>query len=116
MSIVTYLLHIDPPVGQSRHYIGSTLSDRLNVRLTEHSMGRGAALTARAAAQGSTLYFVRFWATSDRTLELRLKSRHRASSLCPICRSGLSMSLFRAYPARHHDLARGTPWNASEWP
>lgn len=87
--MTVYLLHFAQPIGnlanprgQAQHYIGST--DDLTARLAAHSHGNGAAIMAAVAAQGITWTLTRTW-PGGRAEERRLKARHKARTLCPIC-------------------------------
>ena len=85
-----YLLHFDRalgdpdnPRGQAQHYIGWCAGDVGN-RLAEHRAGRGAAITAYLVDQGIGWQLVRLWVGNGH-LEQRIKRRHDAPQLCPIC-------------------------------
>jgi len=79
-----YLLHFDPPVGHARHYIG--WAKDAEARLREHKAGRGGRLPAVAAERGHTITIVRTW-QGDRAMERKLKRRHEAPRMCPVCRA-----------------------------
>lgn len=78
-----YLLHLDPPVEHARHYLGWTLD--VDRRLAQHQRGAGSPLVAAAVAAGSTVVLARTWVGVDRFFERRLKNRHAAPKLCPVC-------------------------------
>jgi predicted GIY-YIG superfamily endonuclease len=85
-----YLIHFDRPIGdlnnprgQARHYLGYT--DDLNARLEAHRQGNGARLMEVVTEAGISWTLARTW-QGDRTLERKLKDRHNAPKLCPICR------------------------------
>jgi len=83
-----YLLHFDravPRGSPSRHYIGWTTD--LPARLADHAAGRGARLLALLRAEGIGWQLVRQWDGADRHHERRIKRRHQAARLCPICRA-----------------------------
>jgi len=87
---VCYLLHFDKPIGnpnnprgQARHYLGH--ADRLDHRALQHMTGRGAKITQALHKQGSGFVIARIW-PGDRSFERKLKNRHDAPALCPICR------------------------------
>ena len=42
---VVYTLHLWPPLGHAAHYTGTTPERRLERRLADHALGRGARLT-----------------------------------------------------------------------
>lgn len=80
-----YLLHLDPPLGHARHYLGSCSPGRAIARLGEHGSGRGAALTRAAVAGGSSLYIVNVWSGVRRYEEVRLKRGGHLRRFCPVC-------------------------------
>lgn len=91
MSIV-YLLHFLQPIGnlsnprgQASHYLGFTKS--LKRRLADHRSGNGFAIMAAVAKAGIGWEVTRTWSNGTRALERRLKRRHNAPKLCPICRA-----------------------------
>jgi predicted GIY-YIG superfamily endonuclease len=79
-----YLLHFDPPYKQARHYLGHAAD--LEPRLNAHQHGKGARLTQVAIGAGCALILARTW-DGGLDLERRLKRRHNAPALCPICRA-----------------------------
>ena len=83
---MVYLLHFSRPLAHARHYIGSTKFPDPVVRLRQHQAGAGARITQVAVESGIELQLVRIWA-GGRKLERRLKRRHEAPRLCPICRA-----------------------------
>lgn len=89
-----YLIHFDRPIGdldnprgQARHYLGYT--DDLETRLKAHRQGNGARLMEVIAEAGISWTLVRTW-QGNRALERKLKDRHNAPKLCPICRMARS--------------------------
>ena len=87
---VCYLLHFDAPLGnpdnpraQARHYLG--WAARLDRCALQHMQGKGAAITRAAVERGIGFVVARTW-SGDRSLERKLKNRHEAPRLCPICR------------------------------
>jgi hypothetical protein len=83
-----YLLHFDRPYKHARHYLGYT-SKSLRERLERHRAGAGARLIEVITDAGITFEVARRW-SGNRALERRLKNRHNAALLCPICRRGAS--------------------------
>lgn len=90
-----YLLHLEPglPITGSRvarHYIGWTEGD-VDARVATHLAGQGSPLVRAAIAAGSTVTVERTWPRVDRNFERRLKRRHEAPRLCPLCvRTGVT--------------------------
>ena len=87
--MTVYLLHFsqplgtpDNPRGQAQHYIGST--SNLGQRMAEHRAGDGAAIMRACKERGIAFALVRTW-PGGRQEERRLKKRHNARQLCPIC-------------------------------
>jgi len=78
-----YLLHFDRPFRHARHYIGWAL--QLEARLKHHGTGNGARLLAAVAAEGIGWVLARTWTDVDRNFERKLKNRHGAVRICPIC-------------------------------
>ena len=84
-----YVLHFAQPLGnaanpraQARHYLGWTHD--LSVRLAQHALGRGAAITRAAVAQGITWSV--FYRAGTPALERWFKVRYKNTpALCPIC-------------------------------
>lgn len=83
-----YLLHIDPPFGRLRHYLGFTLDDDPCRRVMEHRRGRGSKLLRAATAFGCNITLVHFWAGGDRRFEAYLKNRRDTPRWCPKCGDG----------------------------
>ncbi len=88
---VAYTLHFWPPYGdpavqQAGHYTGWAEEGRLNRRLTDHALGRGARLTQVQREAGGT------WVVADvergvtRDRETQLKERG-ASRRCSVCKT-----------------------------
>jgi len=78
-----YLLHFERPFRHARHYIGWT--QHLEARLKHHAAGSGARLLAAVVAAGIGWVCARTWTDVDRHFERRLKNRHGAVRICPIC-------------------------------
>lgn len=85
-----YLLHFDEPYQHARHYIG--WSENIEERLEAHRCGRGARLMEVVSSAGIGFQLARTW-RGDRHLERKLKKRHNASQLCPICRAAKQATL-----------------------
>lgn len=86
-----YLIHFAPSYKHARHYLG--WAEDVDRRLAEHQSGAGARLTQVAVDAGCRLILVRVWEEGDRTLERKLKNRHDAPALCPICTGALDFTL-----------------------
>lgn len=89
--MTVYLLHFDHPDGSHKHYSGFT-SREPEVRLAEHVSGKsGSKFTAKLVAAGYVPRIAHLYKDGDRTLEYRLKTLARSSSVfhlkrwCPIC-------------------------------
>jgi putative endonuclease len=83
---VTYLVHLDRPLGGpvhfAQHYLGTT--QNLDRRLETHRAGLGARILAAANERGIAYDVVRTW-DGGREVERRLKARHAAPRMCPTC-------------------------------
>ena len=81
-----YLLHFSGPVAPghhtTQHYLG--YADDLGPRVNAHAHGQGARLTQVAKERGLSFVVARTW-QGTRSDERRLKRRHNAPRLCPIC-------------------------------
>lgn len=83
---VVYLLHFDRPISDrhtAQHYVGYTTY--LPARALAHLQGRGARLTQIAKERGIGFVIAAAW-PGDRTYERKIKNRHAAPRLCPICK------------------------------
>jgi predicted GIY-YIG superfamily endonuclease len=78
-----YLIHFRKPYKHARHYLG--YSQNLDKRITDHLAGMGARLLEVVTQAGIEWKLARTWPGADRGLERRLKRRHGAASICPIC-------------------------------
>ena len=98
---MVYLIHFKRPIGdlsnprgQARHYLG--YADDLAARLEAHRNGNGAQLMEVVTDAGIPWELARTW-PGDRALERKLKDRHNAPKLCPICRAEREQ---RGWPTR----------------
>jgi len=83
---MVYILHLNKPLGQSRHYIGYAKNSRtLESRLDHHQTGHGARFTQVCVERGITWQVAQVFPKGDKSFERRLKDRHGASRFCPIC-------------------------------
>lgn len=87
--MTVYLLHFTQPIGDlanprghAQHYLGS--ADNLTQRLASHQVGHGAAIMRACKERGIGFALARTW-PGGRQEERRLKNRHNARALCPIC-------------------------------
>lgn len=85
-----YIVHIDPPLGHARNYLGSARN--LHSRLKADLGGTGARLLRAALDRGRTLTVSRIWVTvtdaEARMTEAGLKERRDTPDLCPECTPG----------------------------
>ena len=82
---IVYLLHFDTRgPGGAQHYLGFT--EDLEARLAAHRSGRGARLTSAIRRLGISFKVVQVWTPATKADERKLKNRHQAARLCPICR------------------------------
>ena len=82
---IVYLLHFASPISPlhtAQHYLG--YADDLGPRINAHRTGHGARLTTVARDRGIAFVVARTW-SGTRADERRLKNRHDAPRLCPIC-------------------------------
>ncbi|CCH02060.1 hypothetical protein FAES_4060 [Fibrella aestuarina BUZ 2] len=77
-----YLIHLNTPMSHAQHYIG--WAKEVEKRLFHHRNGTGSRMLAVAAQRGIDFDVVRRW-IGDRHFERKLKNRHKARMLCPIC-------------------------------
>ena len=77
-----YLIHFNRPYRHARHYLGFT--ENLDKRITDHLCGMGARLMEVVTNARIEWRVARTW-RGDRRLERRLKDRHNAALLCPLC-------------------------------
>lgn len=91
-----YLIHFSKPIGNinktcgtAQHYLGYT-SLSLKKRFEQHINGSGSRICwAAKYLYNAELTLVRYWVNGTRYLEAQLKSRKKASKLCPICNSNI---------------------------
>ena len=81
---VVYTLHLWPPLGHAAHY--TTAERRLGLRLTDHTLGRGARLTQVQIERGGGGCWRRPSRAGRRSLERRLK-QHSAARRCEVCKA-----------------------------
>lgn len=86
--MTVYLIHFSEPLGSDRHhaqhYIG--FANDVDGRLYYHRKGSGSAITRAAKKRGLDLQVVRTW-EGGKDLERKLKARHEAPRLCPLCQA-----------------------------
>jgi hypothetical protein len=86
-----YLIHFTQTAAGPIHYVGSTPTRRLEIRLRQHATGTGANATAKAVDRGAVLWLARRWQSQSRELERRLKANGHFRKLCPICSGRLDL-------------------------
>lgn len=84
-----YLIHLDSKIANiAHHYIGYTCLS-VEERFERHKSGNGARMLQVANERNIDYHVVRTWECATkrqaRNLEIKLKSRHNAPKLCPIC-------------------------------
>lgn len=85
---MTYLIHLDTPIGRMQHYIGYTKENSdaaLQRRMKAHRAGRGGRLLKTANRKGITWGPVRSWPKGTLAFEKNLKNFGNSRLLCPIC-------------------------------
>lgn len=80
-----YLLHITPPLGHARHYVGYTDDVEPSRRLAKHAKGQGSKMLRAAVSSGRVLSVVHHWPGATRRFEAYLKRRADTPSWCPAC-------------------------------
>lgn len=88
--IVVYVLHVEPPCGHGRHYIGSVAAHRVRRRLQAHANGYGANFTRAAVRAGARLYLVRLFEAESRWLETMLLRQGDPAGECCLCEISLA--------------------------
>lgn len=80
--MTVYVLRLDPAMKHAKRYIGWTKSmDTLPLRFSFHCEGKGARMTAAAAAAGIRLTIEAVIPDGDRTLERQLKNQKNAGRI-----------------------------------
>ena len=105
---VVYTLHLWPPLGHAGHYTGTTPERRLERRLADHALGRGARLTQVQIERGG------WWVLAQtqpggRSLERRLK-QHSAARRCEVCKA---VGAYRAGDLPAADALARAGWGRS---
>jgi predicted GIY-YIG superfamily endonuclease len=111
-----YLIHIDPPVGKAKHYLGWTPDERLSKRLREHALGRGSRLTRRAVAQSSRMYLARTFPQAGPDLERIMKRHGRFKLMCPLCCDLFASMKSQTYLIDATRPEQPTPSAVLSWP
>ena len=83
--MAVYLLHIDPPLRHSKHYIGYAADKNLEERIARHQNGTGGVLPREAVKRGSTITLAHVWKKQSSAFERYLKRYGGASRYCPLC-------------------------------
>ena len=85
---MVYLLHLNTPLAHAKHYIGwSENGHTLTARLANHAAGKGSRFTQVCCERGITWTLAKIWKGkgTDKSFERKLKNRHDAQRICPIC-------------------------------
>lgn len=86
---MVYLIHFKHKYHHAQHYIGYCNSPtNLQKRLVQHRHGpsdNGSPLIAAVTEAGIPWNVVRTWPSATQADERKLKNRHNAAHLCPIC-------------------------------
>lgn len=98
-----YLLHIDPPLGHARHYVGFSTDDDPCRRVEMHRKGAGSKMLRAAVRSGRKLTLVHFWTGADRKFEAWLHKRRDASKWCPSCGGSRPLPTAEAMSERFHN-------------
>ena len=109
--MTVYLLHLEPPLRHSRHYVGYARDERqLEERLKRHRAGTGGALLRPAVARGSTISLAHVWPDAPQEFERYVKSHGGAGRWCPLCGTGIKgiPSITRFEKARRTGIRKGT--------
>ena len=77
-----YLLHLVPPLGHMRHYLGWTGGD-LQTRLKRQAMGSGSRSLAKQRKVGGSWFLVQWWPATRQDVVQQRKSA--SSRRCPVC-------------------------------
>ena len=86
-----YLIHIEPPLGHARDYVGWTIERTVDRRVNEHLSGgcKASPLIVAALMAGRTVTLARRWDGDefDRAFERKLKERggKGRAQRCPFC-------------------------------
>lgn len=84
--MTVYLLHIDPPLRHSKHYVGYCRSTKeLFERLGRHRNGTGGVLPREAVKKGSKLSLSIVWPEASKEFEKYVKQHGGATRYCPMC-------------------------------
>jgi hypothetical protein len=105
---VVYTLHLWPPLGHAAHYTGTTPERRLERRLTDHALGRGARLTQVQIERGGSWVLAQTQ-PGGRSLERRLK-QHGATRRCEVCKA---VAAFQAGDVAAQDALAQAGWDRS---
>ena len=85
--MAVYLLHLEPPLRHSQHYIGYARDERqLKERVRRHQNGTGGVLPKYAILNGSRVELAHVWPETPKEFEKYLKTYGGATRYCPICK------------------------------
>jgi predicted GIY-YIG superfamily endonuclease len=81
-----YILHFDKPYKHAAHYIGYAIKD-WEARIDEHRRGISRVRIMEVIkAAGIGFEVAKVFKRVPKTFERKLKNRHGASKICPICK------------------------------
>ena len=84
--MTVYLLHIDPPLRHSKHYIGYARDEKqFGERVKRHKAGTGGALPREAIKAGSMIEVAHVWDGAPREFKRYVKRYGGATRYCPLC-------------------------------
>lgn len=83
--MTVYLIHIDPPLKHSAHYVGFTRHNDVAERMERHNAGTGGVLPREAVKNGSKLVLAYTWQGAPREFERYVKQHGGATRWCPVC-------------------------------
>jgi hypothetical protein len=107
--VAVYLLHFAHPISPlhtCQHYIGWAESWPDRIVIQRAGNGDAARLCQVAKERGIDFVVAHIWPDGDRALERRLKNRHNAPRLCPVCRGQMEIlpdvNFYHAVGAKRH--------------
>jgi hypothetical protein len=86
--MTVYVLHFDPPFKHARHYVGWTIEENADRRISEHLDLRGSPLVAAAVRAGSAVSVVAVFPGAGKDYERYVKRRKCTTRFCHLCTPG----------------------------